>query len=379
MKRILLLTLLIGVAACNLFAQVELDNIQIHGFATQSALFSNVNNFAGMDTSSVNTSWTEAAINFNDQISNKLRVGVQFHLTRLGTFGDSTPEVDWALGDYSVNRYLGIRGGKVKIRWGLYNDTQDFDPGYVWSLLPEPIYAIDWRSTNLSQYGVEFYGKLPMAKKYGEVRYSLYYGDYVMSTADGYYEGYKESGYSFTSTPIGKTPGVDIRYKTPLPGLMVGGSLMAYDGHANLTDGTFRNPLTYWPTGYVSYEHGKLSLAYQCDKLVAYTVATTSAGRSSNLSDQRAWFVMASYHITDKLQAGSYYTRLKNASLVESTAPGHFYDGVISGRYDFNSNFYGKLEQHFIDGTGTGFYGINNPNGLKPNTKLTVAKLGFVF
>lgn len=77
----------------------------------------------------------------NDQLTGNLRVGAQIHTTKLGAFGSWVPGVDWALADYKVNRWIGVRAGKVKIRWGLYNDTQDADPGYLWSLLPESIYG----------------------------------------------------------------------------------------------------------------------------------------------------------------------------------------------------------------------------------------------
>jgi hypothetical protein len=54
-------------------------NLQIHGFATQGFVYSNNNNYLGMDTSSGSTAWTEAALNVNDQVTSKLRAGVQFH------------------------------------------------------------------------------------------------------------------------------------------------------------------------------------------------------------------------------------------------------------------------------------------------------------
>jgi hypothetical protein len=52
---------------------------------------------------------------------------------------------------------------------------------------------------------------------------------------------------------------------------------------------------------------------------------------------------------------------------------------VVSGRYDFNSYFYGKIEGHFLHGNGLGFYESTNPNGLKPNSNMLAAKIGFSF
>jgi len=358
-----------------------LENLQFHGFATQAVVASSNNNYLGMDSRSLSVAWTEAALNINDQVSDQLRVGVQFHYTRLGAFGGDQVSVDWALGDYTVKPWLGVRAGKVKIRWGLYNDTQDYDPGYLWSLLPEPIYAVDWRATDLSQLGAEVYGSVYLGRKLGEASYSAYYGSYYEASNDGVMEDFTEEGESFKSPPGGKTPGFDLRWMTPVTGFKVGGSLMAYNAKGNLINGTFQQPTAYWPTGYAEYRRGKLFASGQYAKLVEYDVSTeTGSAPEIDTSDERAWFVMGGYRITDKLQAGAYYTHYVDASGNDTSDPGNYFrDWVASGRYDFNSSFYLKVEGHFIDGNGVGFYGFDNPNGLQPRTNATVAKLGFTF
>ncbi len=327
--------------ACTLAAQDD-RGLQVHGFVTQAFVYSSANNYLGMETSSGTTAWTEAALNVNDQVSDKLRVGMQLHFMELGKFGDQGVSVDWALGDYKFDRKLGMRAGVVKIRWGLFNDVQDFDPGYMWSLLPEPIYAVDVRATNLSVLGVEAYGSLPLPKKLGDLEYSVYAGDYYYAPNDGYMEGFTESGLTFSNRPSGKTPGFDLRWKTPVKGLKVGGSLMMYDAQGNLTDGTLRQPLAYWPTVYGEYEARKFFFSGQYMKLGQYTVITVSGtAPSTNLSDTRAWFVMSGYHVTDKLQLGTYYTHYVVASAADQSDPAnHFRDWVASSRYDFDSYFY---------------------------------------
>ncbi|MEI9976914.1 MAG: hypothetical protein WDO73_35600 [Ignavibacteriota bacterium] len=379
MRHVYLLVLAFGFAASALAGEDQRP--EFHGFATQAFVFSGANNYLGMNTSSGSAAWSEAAINVNDQVTDKLRVGLQFHFTRLGQFGDSAVSLDWALGDYKINRWVGLRAGKVKIRWGLYNDIQDADPGYLWALLPEPIYAVDLRATNLSQTGAELYGGVPLGRKRGELAYSLYYGDYSYASNDGYMEGFKQAGLSFANQPGGKTPGFDLRWKTPFRGLTVGGSLMMYDAKGNLTNGTFRQPLTYWPTYYTQYENRKFRLAWQYMKLVQYTTTMVDSDPpSTGLSDTRAWFAMGEYRVTDKLQVGFYHTRYKVASAEDHSDPANrFNDSVVSARYDFNSYFYWKLEGHFIDGNGLGFYAFDNPDGLKPRSRLLVAKVGFTF
>ena len=192
--------LVMGFGPWALMAQEDLKP-QVHGFVTQGFVYSGGNNYLGMDTNSGSAGWTEGAVNINDQLTHRLRVGAQFHSTKLGQFGSWVPGVDWALADYRVNQWLGIRAGKVKIRWGLFNDTQDADPGYLWSLLPEPMYAVDWRTTNLSQLGAELYGRVRLGAGRGELGYSVYYGHYSYASNDGYMEGFKQSGIDFSKRP----------------------------------------------------------------------------------------------------------------------------------------------------------------------------------
>jgi hypothetical protein len=360
----------------------DLSSIQLHGFVTQSYLYSGgTNNYLAMDTSQGTTGWTEAAFNITDQVSDNLRVGIQLHYLRLGAFGGDDVVVDWAQGDYRFKPWLGLRAGKVKIRWGLYNDTQDADPGYMWALLPESIYSIDDRETSLAELGAEVYGDVRLSKGWGSLQYSFHYGNYYFAANDGVVEGFKESGVNFANTPGGKTPGVDLRWKTPLKGLLVGASTQRIDASGLLTNGTFEQTPSWATTYYASYTAGKIFGSYQYARTVTHTdVQITGTPADIDTDDSRTWFVMAGYHFTDKFQAGSYYSSELTASEHDNSNPANYgRDWTISSRYDFNSYFYGKLEGHFIHGITAGFYNFDNPNGETPRTKLLVAKIGFTF
>jgi hypothetical protein len=363
-------------------AAQDLSSIQIHGFVTQSFLYSGgTNNYLAMDTSGGTTGWSEAAINFNDQVTDNLRVGIQLHYLRLGAFGGDEVDVDWATGDYRFKPWLGVRAGKVKIRWGLYNDTQDADPGYLWALLPESIYSIDDRATNLSELGAELYGRVGLSKGWGALEYSAYYGDYYFASNDGFAQGFKEAGLNFANTPGGRTPGFDLRWKLPLPGLMVGTSLQRTTANGNLTNGTYQETPSYNPTFYTQYDHGKFFASYQYARTVAHTnVQFTGEPAQISSDDSRTWFVMGAYRVTGKLQAGFYYSSELDASAHDNSNPANFgRDWTISSRYDFNPFVYAKVEGHFIHGTVAGFYQFDNPNGVTAHTDLLVAKLGFTF
>jgi hypothetical protein len=358
-----------------------LDDVQIHGFATQAFLAGNNNNYLGMETRTGALSWTEAAVNISDQVKSNFRVGIQLHYTRLGIFGEDYPTVDWALGDFKVKDEFAIRAGRVKIRWGLFNDTQDYDPGYLWALLPESTYGVDIRATNLALNGVEFRGRFTAGPKMGKLTYNLGLGYYTYAANDGYMEGFRQMGYTFTGQPAGKTPTIDMRWETPVPGLMFGGSVMAYDASGTMTDGTYTLPTAYWVTGYGQYNHGKWYGAAQYARLVQYQIFTvTGLPPSIQGMDNRSFFAMLAYRFTGKFQAGAYYDQVTNPPGGDTSLPENYERSVVvSGRYDFNSNFYAKLEGNFISGNYAGFYAVDNPNGLRKTTALGVAKIGFTF
>jgi hypothetical protein len=382
MNRVLASAMAMALGCATAGAQwLDRKDLQLHGFAVQSFVYSDGNNYLGLDSSAGSFQWTEAALNVNDQATEKLRVGVQVHLTRLGAFGGNVPSVDWALADYLAAPWLGVRAGKVKIKWGLFNDTQDADPGYLWSLLPESVYGVDIRATNLSQYGAELYGRVPLGRKFGNLDYSAYYGYYSYATNDGYQATFDQQGITFAKPAWGKTPGFDLRWAAPVKGLTVGGSLMAYNASGNLTSGTYYQPMAYWPTYYAQHSHGRLFAAWQYVKLVQYqTVRIPGTDPATSAQDTRAWFAMASYRLTNKFQLGSYYTRYLIADAGDNSDPAnYFHDAVVSGRYDVSSHIYAKVEGHIANGNAVGFYALDNANGLAPKTDVVVAKAGFTF
>ena len=87
---------------------------------------------------------------------------------------------------------------------------------------------------------------------------------------------------------------------------------------------------------------------------------------------------MATYKITEKLSGGAYYSYLASQHK-QNTGTNFQKDYAISARYDLNQFLYAKAEQHFINGELLGYDLTLNPGGLKPNTKLSVLKVGVSF
>jgi len=373
---------LLGLLAClslGTAAAQDLSGIEIHGFATQGFLYSSHNNYLTMNSSSGSLQWTDGAVSFNDSLTDNLRVGIQFHIYQLGQLGGADLQVDWASGDYRVNDYLGFRAGKVKTPLGLFNDSQDVDAVFLWILLPQSMYPADNKSFYLSHLGGEVYGTLPLPRHGGKLNYRGYVGQNDLDLHGGYLLQGAQFGLVFTSAPGGKTYGGDLRWEAPLTGLTIGSSadVEALDGTAPA--GSLHTPSFLISAQYAQYTFRKFYFAGEYRRSPFLGTLTIGPAAIPISEDQRSWFAMGSYRLSKRLHLGGYYSHYVNKRLDTIQPANYSKDWVVSGRFDFNSYFYGKLESHFLRGTALGYYQDTNQDGLKPNSNMLAAKVGFSF
>lgn len=360
-------------------------NIQIHGYATQGFLYTTNNNIFTTNSSDGSPAWTEAVVNVSAQPTPKLRVGVQGRYFLLGNLGNAIT-LDWAAADYKANDRFGVRFGKVKSPSGLLNEIQDIDPSYVWSLLPQSVYPLESRNSVLSHYGGVVYGTLKLGDKLGKLEYRGFGGQRQLGPTDGYLLNQREAGLVLPNGLGGTLEGGALHWKTPLPGLMIGASDFR-DNHwtAQLTGnngaltGTEKVEPFNLPDYFARYEKDKIMVAYEYDRIpVKASLQFPGLPGTPIGLDERSWYGMASYKLTEKFSAGVYDSQLVDHHVALGPAR-YSKDWAISGRYDFNQYLYAKAEQHFISGTELGFDPDMNPGGLKPATKLTILKIGVSF
>jgi hypothetical protein len=359
-------------------------NIQIHGYATQGFLYTTQNNMLTTHSSDGSPAWTEAVVNVTAQPNSKLRVGVQARYFVLGNYGNSIT-LDWAAADYKVNDRFGVRFGKVKTPSGLFNEIQDIDPSYMWSLLPQGIYPISSRNSQLAHYGGVVYGTLK-AGQAGKFDYRGWGGERIIAADDGYTLASRESGFNQPNGIAFTVAGATLNWHTPLKGLLVGATeAYAHQSETPVTagsgalSGTQEVRSRFQPDYFGRFERDKYTIAGEYTRTTAYgTIALTGLPAIGVAYDTRAWYGMANYRATGKLTGGLYYSQWFDVQ--SALGPSRYSkDWAISGRYDFNEFLYMKAEQHFIDGTGVGYDTQLNPNGLKPDTRLTVLKIGVSF
>jgi hypothetical protein len=235
----------------------------------------------------------------------------------------------------------------------------------------------------LSHYGADYWGTKSIGKQGGTVIYRVYGGYHPLDLNGGYAVGIASlTGTAFTSGGSNEFGG-DLRWDTPLKGLLVGASALVTGLDGTSASASFHVPYITEPVYYAKFERGKFLAAgeYKRDGGNIFLTFNLPGGgtftQPSNF-DIRSWYAMTEYQVLPKFHMGAYYSHYTNLS----TAPGpsrFSNDAVISGRYDFTPHLYMKLEGHFIDGTAIGYYNATNPNGEKPKTKMLAARMGYTF
>ena len=377
--------------------------VQIHSFASQGFGYSDDNNYLTMQTSKGSFAMTDGGVNISTQLTDKLRVGAQVYDRNIGTLGHWHPELDWAFADYKFASWFGVRAGKVKTTLGLYNDTQDQDFLRVFALLPQSVYPTDLRDATIAHAGGDVYGTFG-SKKAGSLSYTLFAGQRKDTPWGGYIYMLQPVGIDYKDYG-GLQYGADLRWTTPLNGLLVGASYMladitgtgtwtydasAFGGSGMVTIPTQENTKKETTSQiYAQYSRGNLTIdaeyrRYWRDHMIFDNLAEVT-------TDTRAWYVAASYRLSKRVAAGTYYSRFTDVygdppTPIPTDASGpdhHLYDKVVSLRYDLASFWNVKVEGHFMDGYGSpgmypdGFYTNDNPQGLKPKTNLVIIRTGW--
>ncbi len=387
--------------------------LQVHGFVSQGYAYTNTNNWLTMDTSKGSFSMTDAGLDVSMQLTDKFRVGAQVYDRDFGRLGNWHPILDWATADYRFASWFGVRAGKVKTALGLYNDTQDMDSLHTFALLPQGVYSTDMRDSTLAHVGGDVYGTIPL-RRLGSLSYTGYVGDNMESIYGGYPLLLQIHGI-YIDHSSGLTWGGDLRWNTPAKGLLVGAS---YENNDIRNTGLL-NPsvalggpnvnVPYWEQTrrefvqqfYGEYVIGNLRLDSEFRRY--WRDATIFNGGFEATITPKSWYASADYRLSKRLSLGAYYSHytvdwvINVPGQVESpsaSAPDrHLYDKTAAVRFDVTSNWYVKIEGHFMDGYAgfqypDGFYPTVNQIGacpqnqcqaLQPKTNALVIRTGWSF
>jgi hypothetical protein len=135
--------------------------LQVHGFASQAVIKTTDNQYFG-NSPGTSFDFTEIGLNASYQSTPSLLFSGQVLVRRAGEMYDGTPSLDYGLVDFApvsnTEQRLGVRLGRIKNPFGLYNETRDVPFTRPGIFLPQVIYYDKVRNLLLSYDGIMFYG-----------------------------------------------------------------------------------------------------------------------------------------------------------------------------------------------------------------------------
>lgn len=346
-------------------------SVEIHGFISQGALISTANDYLGHSARG-SVEFFEAGVAVSTEVWDRLRIGLQLFTRDLGPFGDYALHLDWGYIDYQWRSWLGVRVGRVKLPFGLYNEYSDIDSARTAVLMPQSVYPTVNRDLLLAQTGGDIYGTIGLGPG-GMLDYQLFAGTIFIDTADS---------AAITSVDVPYVAGGQIFWRTPLPGLRLGGSFIAseFDFHLTVDAETTAKlimagvvPMGFTGAYTASLDNIRLwvaSIEYTRERLlIAAEYARWHFSLRSEIpalvpsreDDSERFYGLVTYRFADWLEVGGYYSvhfldvnDRSGTGTRFAARPAQAYqkDLAASVRLDINEHWLVKLEAHFIDGIG---------------------------
>lgn len=370
----------------NVYAVELFDTVQIHGFASQSMFLTSGNNMFGPSISNPNFDFTELGINGSWVPLPNLRLSMQIISRRAGGWNNGTPQIDFGLLDYGFDfnsdYRLGIRAGRVRQPYGLYNDTRDVAFTRPSILLPQSIYFEGTRDLTISSDGLLLYGE--SRKPWGNLTLDIF-GGYPRSNS-------KDSEYSL----MGQLTSGSLN---PNPSFMGRLNYEANDGSLRLAlTGTYANmaykPKNIYdpiPRGSVNLSPIVLSAQYNLEKWsftseYTYSFFTHSGFGPSidGTQNLEGYYFQTAYRFAPKWELMARYdvlhlnTNDENGQEYQASGLGPAYSQfakyfVVGLRYDITPWMMVRAEYDYVNGTALlppqGF--LDTQTGLPDYSKTT--------
>jgi hypothetical protein len=335
--------------------------LQIHGFISQGFLLTSANDYLA-DSSRGSFEFSEVGLNVTLPATDRLTLGLQVFSRKLGPIGDYRGVFDWYYLDYHWRDWLGIRAGRVKLPFGLYNESNDIDSARTAILLPQSIYPAQNRDFLLAQTGVELYGYARLGPA-GGLDYRLYAGTIFLEVRP-------QPGSPFTVLDLNVpyVAGGRVLW-LPIDGLRVGGSLQFLRLETNLlpagSGSVFvKIPATLWVASAEYLVRDFLFAAEYSRWLVKAESSSPSLFPESSTTSERA-YLSGSYHANPWLQAGAYYSRLVPNVDRRTWPDGVQHDFALTLRFDVNPYWLIKVEGHYLRGTAGLSSSLNDNRSLR--------------
>lgn len=336
--------------------------VDIHAFASQGFIFTLRNDYIDNNTKHGSAQFTEMGVNVTKSFfKDRLRIGLQLFAQDLGPAGNFNVKADWFYVDYRFQDWLGLRAGRLKIPYGIYNEVNDIDSARVPILLPQSVYPLQERNFLFAQNGGELYG-FARARHLGALDYRVYGGTIFIDPALAVPAGSPVQ----LQINVPYVVGGRLFWETPLDGLRVGGTFEALHLDATAYIGT--TTTVSLPNDTMAWIASAEYAVHDLDLTAEYGRGHTNQGTSNPAlqppitTTSEAGYAMVTYRVSPWFHPGAYYSvgfpDVHNRHGKENRQ----HDVALTLRFDITDNWLVKLEGHYMEGTA----GLANPLRVGP-------------
>jgi len=347
------------------------DDIQFHGFLSQGLFSTSGNNVYGQSKDSVSADSTEMGLNVSYQALNNLSFAVQGLYRRAGANTGDAGEVTLDFGFVDLNLLnlqegrIGVRGGRIKNPWGLYNETRDVAFTHPTILLPLAYFERS-RTLFLALDGGQLYADYNTSM--GDFSFKFNYGwlnadDKEVLTAiinDPTASGHFESDPSFVTQLSYEIMGGEYVFALSYADLKMG-------YQAKSTDDPYAQMGANFNTFMFSAQYNGERFSFVSEYSLKWNEITDiRLGVPDAFSVSERWYVQAGYRFLDNLQATLRYdsaiqnlkdrygkgVEAKSGGLI----PAHMafaQDLVFGLRWDITPSWMVRAEYHRVHGAAT--------------------------
>ena len=347
---------------------IDAGPIAIHGSISATASYSGTYNYLGDTRDRLDLNLVDVVLNGTHRFENGLRVGAQIYAFTIDDYNSLT--LDWASLDYSFTPALGVRVGRNKMQFGLYNDSQDLDAIRTFASMPWPAYPKPYRAVTASMDGLTLYGALDMGKG-GSLDYQLFGGAKETIDGDSPFIGGINNLARYDSCEFKRgVYGGSLFWNTPFDGLRIGYSYL--ENPKNVLDGVV-NEMEFMRGSY-------LALARQVDGAFGTGTWDNSglfAGTSIHSHAKARLHAFSAEYTHDKwLLAAEYKRRDETDGVITVPAIGVLGLPTTNTFAYHYEQYYGMVTYQATDQIGCGVYYAyeNTARGSSSSDPLTTSK-----
>lgn len=368
-----------------LFAEdVSEKFVDIHGFVSQGFMISNNYNYISDESRSGTWEMRQIGINFQKEIKNRFRIGMQFLSRDEGVYGNNKVTLDFAYGSVFIDDKLQVLVGRNKIPLGIYTEVQDYDFLTPFAIMPSAIYEKGLRSVSSVIDGIQLTGNFDFNRG-GNLGYTLTFGDINTKNND-------DMGYYLETLGLGTTQNTSmdyafssgIAYHTPLTGLELSASYLLMKnwiidkGHITVSNtyldkqtninwfylgakyiGSYIDLMAEWHRRYMIED---VTLSKHNDSTGEYTqIPTFAVPQEMDTVNRGGWYVGINVKPLEWFNVGGYFQDYRDrydeinhvtGKPIEKNNPANINrDGALTLTFKVKDILTVKMEGHLVYGT----------------------------